>query len=147
MRANWLAAAGELRLPVTDDFNGDHPLGFGCYQITVRNGRRLSAADAFLRPALHRPNLQLMTRAWTSRIRFESRRAVGVDYVRGGQKLQANASREVLICAGTVNSPQLLQLSRNRRSLTVERAWHYPAARQSRRWRPSSGSSGGGLFL
>jgi choline dehydrogenase len=111
MRAQWLAAAGELGIPITEDFNGDHPIGFGCYQITVRNGRRHSAADAFLRPALRRPNLQLMTDAWTSRIRFESRRAVGVEYVQGGRTLSANASREILVCAGTVNSPQLLQLS------------------------------------
>lgn len=111
MRANWLAAAGELGIPVTQDFNGEHPIGFGCYQITVRDGRRMSAADAFLRPALRRPNLQLIKGAWTSKIRFESRRAVGVEYVQGGRRVIADAGREVLICAGTVNSPQLLQLS------------------------------------
>jgi choline dehydrogenase len=111
MRANWFAAAEELGIPATDDFNGDQPLGFGCYQITVRDGRRVSAADAFLRPALRRSNLQLMTDAWTSKIRFESRRAIGVEYVRGGRTFNAHASREVIICGGTVNSPQLLQLS------------------------------------
>lgn len=111
MRTQWLAAAAELSFPVTKDFNGDAPLGFGCYQITVRDGRRHSAADAFLRPALPRPNLQLITGAWTSKIRFDARRAVGVEYVQGGRVQIAHAGREVLICAGTVNSPQLLQLS------------------------------------
>ena len=52
MRKEWLEAAAELRLPVTDDFNGPQPEGFGCYQVSIRNGRRWSAADAFLRPAL-----------------------------------------------------------------------------------------------
>ena len=62
MRTQWLEAAAELGLPVTDDFNGDHPEGFGCYQVTIRNGRRWSAADAFLRPALRRRNVKLETR-------------------------------------------------------------------------------------
>ena len=57
-RSNWLAAAAELRVPVTDDFNGPQPEGLGCYQVTIRNGRRQSAADAFLRPALRRDNGQ-----------------------------------------------------------------------------------------
>jgi choline dehydrogenase len=111
MRLNWLAAAAELHLPVTDDFNGDHPLGLGCYQVNIRNGVRCSAADAFLRPAQRRANVKLETDAWVSRIRFNQRRAVGVEYVRGGESMFAAARREVLLCAGAVNSPQLLQLS------------------------------------
>ena len=111
MRQNWLNAAHELRLPVTDDFNGPRPEGLGCYQVTIRNGIRRSAADAFLRPALRRGNVQLQTGAWVSRIRFEGRRAIGVEYLRGGQQLFAAAGREIILCAGTVNSPQLLQLS------------------------------------
>jgi choline dehydrogenase len=111
MRRNWLDAAAELDLPVTDDFNGDRPLGLGCYQVTIRNGVRCSAADAFLRPALRRDNVKLATNAWVSKIRFTQRRAAGVEYVRDGQPQFAAAGREVLLCAGAVNSPQLLQLS------------------------------------
>jgi len=110
MRRNWLDAAAELGLPTTEDFNGEHPLGLGCYQVTIRHGMRRSAADAFLRPALQRPNVQLLKRAWVSRIRIEARRAVGVDYALGGETRHA-AAGEILLCSGTVNSPQLLQLS------------------------------------
>jgi choline dehydrogenase len=111
MRRNWLDAAAELNLPVTDDFNGEHPLGLGCYQVTIRNGVRRSAADAFLRPALRRENVKLETQAWVSKIRIKQRRALGVEFVRAGRTQFAQARREVLLCAGTVNSPQLLQLS------------------------------------
>ena len=111
MRQNWSDAAAELSLAWTDDFNGPHPDGLGCYQVTIRNGLRRSAADAFLRPALRRGNIRLETGAWVSRIRFDQRRAVGVDYVRGGTEAFAAANREVILCGGAVNSPQLLQLS------------------------------------
>ncbi len=111
MRRNWSEAAQELGLPQTDDFNGPHPEGLGCYQVNIRNGLRRSAADAFLRPALHRANLRLKTGAWVSKIRFDRRRAVGVDYVRGGAAFSAQADHEVILCGGAVNSPQLLQLS------------------------------------
>jgi choline dehydrogenase len=111
MRRNWMEAAAELGLQWTDDFNGAHPEGLGCYQVTIRNGMRRSAADAFLRPALRRGNLHLKTGAWVSKIRFDQRRAVGVEYVRGGTMQFAAAEREVILCGGTVNSPQLLQLS------------------------------------
>ncbi len=111
MRRNWLDAAVELGLPQTDDFNGPNPEGLGCYQVTIRNGMRRSAADAFLRPALHRGNLRLETHAWVSRIRFDQGRAVGVEYFQGDTPRFANATREVILCGGAVNSPQLLQLS------------------------------------
>ncbi len=88
-----------------------HPEGFGCYQVTIRDGLRRSAADAFLRPALRRGNIRLVTRAWVSKIRFDQRRAIGVEYVRGGGPQFAAANREVIVCAGAVNSPQVLQLS------------------------------------
>ena len=110
-RRNWSEAASELGLPWTDDFNGPHPEGFGCYQVTIRNGIRRSAADAFLRPALRRGNVRLETRAWVSKIRLEQRRAVGIEYVRDGATHVAAANREVIVCGGAVNSPQLLQLS------------------------------------
>jgi len=111
MRRNWLAAAAELGVPVTADFNGEQPFGLGCYQVNIRHGRRRSAADAFLRPALHRSNLRLLTGAWASKIRIDARRALGVEYARGAEQCFAAANREVLVCSGTVNSPQLLQLS------------------------------------
>ena len=111
MHKQWLAAAAELGLPVTDDFNGSHPEGFGCYQVSIRDGRRWSAADAFLRPALRRANLKVEVEAWVSKIRCDGRRATGIEYVRGGTPRCARAEREVIVCAGTVNSPQLLQLS------------------------------------
>ncbi len=111
MRRQWLEVAHELGFPTTDDFNGAHPEGLGCYEVTIRDGMRCSAADAFLRPALRRPNLALFTGAWVRKIRFDGRRAVGVEFERDGAVHTISAAREVLVCGGTVNSPQLLQLS------------------------------------
>jgi choline dehydrogenase len=111
MGKQWLDAAAELGLPVTADFNGAHPEGFGSYQVSIRDGRRWSAADAFLRPALRRNNVKLETEAWVSKLRCEGRRVLGVEYVQGKEQRFAQANREVILCAGTVNSPQLLQLS------------------------------------
>ncbi len=107
----FLQAAAEMGLPATADFNGPQPEGVGFYRITTHKGRRWSAADAFLRPALNRPNVKLDTDCWVSRIRFEGRRAVGVEYTRDGQTHFAAAAGEVILSAGAVNSPQLLQLS------------------------------------
>jgi choline dehydrogenase len=110
MRDNWFGAATELGLPVTDDFNGSQPEGFGSYQVTIRDGRRQSAADAFLRPALQR-RVKLETHAWVSKLLIEQGRVIGVEWWRGNQRHVAHAGREVLLCGGAVNSPQLLQLS------------------------------------
>jgi choline dehydrogenase len=109
-RENWSSAARELGVNWSTDFNGSQPEGLGCYQLTVRDGRRWSAADAFLRPALRRNNVKLEMHAWASRIRFASGRATGVDWVRDGRQRHC-AAGEVLLCGGAVNSPQLLQLS------------------------------------
>lgn len=111
MRANWLGAAAELSLPVTEDFNGPHPEGLGCYQVNIRNGKRRSAADAFLRPALRRDNVKLEMHAWVSKIRTSGGRATGVEWWRDGRQHVVLADHEVILCAGAVNSPQLLQLS------------------------------------
>jgi choline dehydrogenase len=111
MGKEWLEAAAELKLPVTDDFNGPHPEGLGAYQVSIRNGRRWSSADAFLRPALKRSNVKLVSGAWVSKLRCEGRRVAGVEFFRGNERSFAAADREVIVCAGTVNSPQLLQLS------------------------------------
>ncbi len=107
----FLAAAHQLGLPATADFNGPQPEGVGAYAITTRRGLRCSAADAFLRPALGRPNLTLRTGALAQRILFEGHRAVGVAYLQQGQLRRATATAEVLLAGGAVNSPQLLQLS------------------------------------
>ena len=111
MRSQWLEAAAELGLPVSEDFNGPRPEGLGSYQVSIRDGRRWSAADAFLRPALKRGSVKLETEAWVRQVRFEGRRAVAVDYVRGSETRSVRPRREVILCAGAVNSPQLLQLS------------------------------------
>jgi choline dehydrogenase len=109
--AHWLAAAAELGLPVTDDFNGTQPEGLGSYRVTIRDGKRRSAADAFLRPAQRRGNVQLETGAWVRRIGLSQGRATGVEWSRGGREHYSAADAEVIVCAGAVNSPQLLQLS------------------------------------
>jgi choline dehydrogenase len=111
MLANWRGAAAELSLALTDDFNGLHPEGLGCYQVTIRDGKRRSAADAFLRPALRRSTVKLETHAWVSKILFSEGRAIGVEWIRDGRPQVAAADSEVILCAGAVNSPQLLQLS------------------------------------
>ncbi len=107
----FIAAAGELGIAHNNDFNGARQEGAGYYQAIARNGRRSSCAVAYLRPAQRRANLRIETGALATRIRIEGRRAVGVDYLRGGQTHTARAAREVLLCGGSFNSPQLLQLS------------------------------------
>jgi 4-pyridoxate dehydrogenase len=109
--AACIAAAGSLQIPQTADYNGPQQEGVGPIQQTVRNGRRCSAAEAYLRPALTRPNLAVETGALATRIVLEGGRAVGIEYVRGGETLAARAARETILCGGVVNSPQLLLLS------------------------------------
>ncbi len=101
--------AGHLPNP---DFNGDHLLGVGLTQLTQKNGERCSTAKGYLTPNLGRPNLQVITRARTTRILMEGKHAVGVEYRDGdGTVRQVRATREVLLCAGALQSPQLLMLS------------------------------------
>jgi choline dehydrogenase len=108
---HFYAAAREVGLPRTDDMNGPRPEGVGAYALTTRDGLRCSAADAFLRPAMRRPNLTVRT-GWTAqRVLLEGSRAVGVE-VRAGDGLRTiRARREVLLAAGAVGSPMLLQRS------------------------------------
>ena len=96
---------------VTDDFNGAQQEGFGRYDFTIRNGKRWSTASAFLRPAMHRPNLMVEINALTHRIIVENGRATGVAFAQGGALRRATATREVILSAGAVNSPQILLLS------------------------------------
>jgi choline dehydrogenase len=107
----YIEACASLGYEFTPDFSGAQPEGVGIYQITTRNGFRESTATAFLRPALARRNLELSLRSQVLSLNFEGRRAVGVTYERGGQTVTARARRAVILAAGAINSPQLLQLS------------------------------------
>ena len=98
-------------LPTTPDYNGADQEGLGTVQYTIRNGRRCSAADAYLRPALKRNNLTLLTRAQTSEILFDGSRAVGVNFVRKGSTHAAYADKDVILACGAINTPQVLMLS------------------------------------
>jgi choline dehydrogenase len=107
----FVDAAGALGFALNADFNGAQQEGFGFYQVTQKDGQRWSAAAAFLRPALRRPNLTVHTAAHATQLLVEGMRVVGVSYVQNGQTRQAYADREVILCGGAINSPQLLLLS------------------------------------
>lgn len=107
----FIAAGAALGLPTTPDFNGSRPEGLGLFQINTRHGRRASTANEYLRPALRRGGIDLQTKAQATRILFEGARAVGVEYRQGGAVRTARARAEVILCAGAIASPQLLQLS------------------------------------
>lgn len=107
----WLLACQQAGLPYNADFNGGDQAGCGLYQITARNGRRSSAAAAYIRPARKRRNLRVETGARVTRILIEKGRAVGIEYVKGGRTRILRAGREVVLSAGAVNSPKLLMLS------------------------------------
>jgi choline dehydrogenase len=104
-------AAAETGIPKTDDFNRGNNEGCGYFQVTQRRGIRRSAARAFLHPVMKRPNLTVMTHAQAKRVRLDGRRATGVECWRDGAARVATASREVILAAGAVGSPQLLQVS------------------------------------
>ena len=107
----FIAATSELGFPRNDDFNGATQDGAGYHQTTTRNGKRCSTAVGYLRPAMHRPNLRVVTGAMTERITFDGRRATGAAFRRDGRLRTAFAASEVILCSGAVNSPQLLMLS------------------------------------
>jgi choline dehydrogenase len=107
----YLQAGGQVGLPHNPDFNGASQEGVGIYQITTQGGLRASASSAYLRPAMKRARLSVQTGAHATRIVFDGLRAGGVVYRQGGRSLFARARREVILAAGAVNSPQLLQLS------------------------------------
>ncbi len=104
-------AAHELGIGFNPDFNGETQEGVGYYQITTQGGRRMSAARAYLHPALKRPNCTVFTYARTTRIEFDGRCAQAVEFDRGGERQRVRARREIILSAGSINSPQLLQLS------------------------------------
>ena len=107
----FVAAGQQAGYPHTDDFNGANPEGFGRYDFNISGGQRWSTARAFLAPARARPNLRVVTRAQALRIVFDGNRATGVDVRVGGRGERFTATREVVLCGGVVNSPQLLMLS------------------------------------
>lgn len=113
--ARFLDACRELQLPMTEDFNGAAQEGFGWYQVTQKNGRRCSAAAAYLAPARSRANLEVITDAHVDRVAFDGRRATGVSFRRGAAEshisAHVSARRGVVLSAGAFQSPQLLMLS------------------------------------
>jgi len=108
--AAFFAAVQEAGYPLTDDVNGYRQEGFAPFDRNVHRGRRLSAARAYLHPVMSRPNLTVRTRAYTTKILFDGQRATGVRYSHRGQVHEARAG-EIILCGGSINSPQLLQLS------------------------------------
>jgi choline dehydrogenase len=110
LTAAWLAAARECGYPATQP-NAPAPEGFCETIVTQRRGARHSSADAYLKPAMSRNNLTLLTEATATRIVFDGTRAVGVEYQRAGHTAVVHARREVVLCGGAINSPQLLMLS------------------------------------
>ncbi|UYM03668.1 GMC family oxidoreductase [Solicola gregarius] len=107
----WVDSAVAAGMKGTDDFNGASQEGVGLYQVTCKNGSRWSVADAYLRPALDRPNLVVRTQARAAAVEFARTRAVGVRYRHEGEEHAAYADAEVILSGGSINSPQLLMLS------------------------------------
>mgnify|MGYP002630335085 CR=1 FL=1 len=104
-------AGEEMGYKVNDDFNGANQDGFAHSQSSIRNGKRCSASVAYLRPALKRGGVKLETKVHVTRILFEGKKAIGVEYLQGGQKREARCGNEVIISGGAINSPQILMLS------------------------------------
>jgi choline dehydrogenase len=111
LHAAWLEAGRQAGYPYNADVNGRRQEGFGRLDMTVGGGRRSSAANAYLRPAMKRPNLAVRTGAFATRLLFDGRRAIGVEYRQGDALLRVQARREVILSAGSINSPKLLKLS------------------------------------
>ncbi|PPR59055.1 MAG: Oxygen-dependent choline dehydrogenase [Alphaproteobacteria bacterium MarineAlpha4_Bin2] len=106
-----IAAASEVGIEYTKDYNGHQQDGIGMTQATIRGGRRMSTAYCYLDPARDRPNLKIQANALTEGLTFEGKRCTGVRYRIDGQACEAAANREVILSAGSINSPQLLELS------------------------------------
>jgi choline dehydrogenase len=109
--AAWVEAGVEFGLPRNPDFNGPTTFGVGAYQLGIGRHWRTSSASAFLRPIRHRANLTVVTGAQVSRVVFERNSAKGVEWIRRGRRFSASAEREVILSAGALQSPQILQLS------------------------------------
>ncbi|HEX4685838.1 MAG TPA: choline dehydrogenase [Nocardioides sp.] len=107
----FFQAAQDAGYPLTDDVNGYRQEGFAKFDRNIHRGRRLSASRAYLHPVMDRKNLRVETLAFVTGVRFEGRRATGVDYLRGGRLRRTVRAGEVVLCGGAINTPQLLQLS------------------------------------
>ncbi|HEX2913264.1 MAG TPA: choline dehydrogenase [Chloroflexia bacterium] len=107
----FIAACQEMGYTLNKDFNGAQQDGIGFYQVTQKKGKRHSVADAYLKPATQRPNLTVLTNCQVARVLFEENQACGVLYRNNGRLEEAKAAREVILCGGAINSPQLLLLS------------------------------------
>jgi choline dehydrogenase len=107
----FIRGANELGIPANSDFNNGHQEGVGYYQLFTKNGFRSSSATAYLRPAQRRSNLRIETDAHVTRILFQGNRAIGVKYRQGGVEKEVRVAAEVILSAGALQSPQLLQLS------------------------------------
>ena len=116
-RINWEVleafrdAAAEVGIPRIEDFNRGNNEGVSRFEVNQRNGVRWSAAKAFLRPAMKRPNLTVLTNALTKKLRLDGRRVQGVEFFQGNEEVFAEARRETILSAGAIGSPQILQLS------------------------------------
>jgi len=111
LHAVWLDAAVEAGYPRSSDVNGFQQEGFGRMDMTVGDGRRWSAANAYLKPVMHRSNLKVLTHALATRIVFEGKRAVALEYQHHGAQRRVRVTRELIVSGGPINSPQLLKLS------------------------------------
>ena len=111
LNAAWIEAGREAGYSTTPDFNGAQQEGFGPLDCTIAQGRRASAAVCYLRPAMKRPNLTVITRAQGTRILLQRGRAVGVEYAQKKQRHEIQATRDVILSGGAINTPQLLLLS------------------------------------
>ena len=107
----FIAGAESIGIPRNPDYNGERQEGVGYFQRSIHRNRRMSTARAHLRPAMQRRNVDVRPHAHAARILFEGNRAVGVEYLRAGERRVVRAAREVIVAGGAVNSPQLLQLS------------------------------------
>jgi len=118
----FLQAASEAGFPATRDFNGTHQHGAGFYQFTIKKGKRCSASHAYLRPVQNRPNLTVECKAMASKVLFEGKKAIGVEYRQRGKTQRVYADREVILSSGAYNSPKLLMLSGIGNSNDLEKA-------------------------
>lgn len=108
---SFIKASVEQGLPYNPDFNGAKQTGVGLYQVTQRRGERCSTAGAYIKPALDRPNLRVETHAQVTRLLFRGKTCVGVAFRQNGRDVEVHATKEVVLCGGAINSPQLLLLS------------------------------------
>lgn len=146
LSGKFLAAGQSLGLPLNRDYNGKAQDGVAVTALKQHGGRRWSAADGYLRPALSRKNLHVVTHGHALRVTIAEGRATGVVYQQDGQTVQASASREVLLCGGAINSPQLLMLSgigpaAHLRAQGIDVAVDAPDVGQNLQDHPASGSS------